>query len=289
MQKSWYLVAGALVFVLLGTSPIGAQPPATITLVDPGSGANLAGIYTSPYDGSINGGSTLPIICDDFADETYQSETWQANVTSLGSLGQSTEDSTLRWGYSSTNPAGNVSGSVTLGSSTYTWSLSQTAAYEVAALLSIEILQSTPPGSTAQQDLSYALWGLFDPTGTAGDPGAFAWLSSPSFGSEYTSNESQAISDLSAAVAEVQSGEVNGEGLGSYLSNYKVTIYSYDPPAPSGTGITPTCGSGTCPPPPQEFITVTTPEPSTPVLMAIDLLGFMALVGFLRKRMARSV
>jgi hypothetical protein len=30
------------------------------------------------------------------------------------------------------------------------------------------------------------------------------------------------------------------------------------------------------------------PEASTPVLMAVDLFGFMALVGFLRKRVSRS-
>jgi hypothetical protein len=28
---------------------------------------------------------------------------------------------------------------------------------------------------------------------------------------------------------------------------------------------------------------------STPVLMAVDLLGFMALVGFLRKRISRTI
>lgn len=39
----------------------------------------------------------------------------------------------------------------------------------------------------------------------------------------------------------------------------------------------------------QEFLVVNAPEASTPVLLAVDLLGFLTLVGFLRKRISRHI
>jgi hypothetical protein len=230
-------------------------------LLDPGSGANLAGIYTSPYDGSINGGASTPVICDDFADETYQSEEWTTYVTSLSSVtSESSVDSTLKWG---TNDGLNTAAE-------------QAQAYEAAAILSVDILHSTS-GSTQQELYSYALWALFDPSATT------AWLGSYNSG-EYAGDVSTVEGYVTTAVGDVNGGSVNGQSLTSFLSEYHVTIYSFDSNAPA-----PTCGGGTCPPPPQEFITVTTPEASTPVLLAIDLLGFLALVGFLRKRASRSI
>jgi hypothetical protein len=38
----------------------------------------------------------------------------------------------------------------------------------------------------------------------------------------------------------------------------------------------------------QEFLVVSTPEASTPLLLVVDLVGFLALVAFLRKRAVRS-
>ena len=87
LHKSINSILPGMAVLLLATSSMVAQT-ASINLLDPGSGANLAGIYTSPYDGSINGGASVHIICDDFADETYISESWTANVTSLSSLSQ---------------------------------------------------------------------------------------------------------------------------------------------------------------------------------------------------------
>jgi hypothetical protein len=262
-QKNCYGVVAALAFALLVTSPLAAQPTATLYLVDPGSGANLAGIYTSPYDGSINGGASVPIICDDFADETYQSESWTTFVTPFSSVTSegTAVDNTLKWAGAGFDSA-----------------LSQSQAYEAAAILSIDILDSAS-GSPTQQLYSYALWALFDPTGTSQNPGAITWLNNNG-GSQYVSTIDGYVN---TAIGDVTGNSVNGQSLSSYLGNYNVTIYSYDSAIlPSGCG-------GTCPPPPQEFITVTTPEASTPVLLAVDLLGFMALVGFLRKRIGRTV
>ena len=93
---------------------------------------------------------------------------------------------------------------------------------------------------------------------------------------------------LTDAINDVAGGTIsnnlsgNGQTLSQYLSNYNVTIYSYN-----GGGTT--CPGGNCPPPPQEFITVTTPEASSVILMAVDLVGFLALVGFLRKRASQRI
>lgn len=192
-------------------------------------------------------------------------ESWTAYVTSLSSVTSGTDPYTsdLKW-----------------QGSTYASTLSHSLAYEAAAILSIEILQG-PTGSTQQKDLSFALWGLFDPygNGVSGDAGAFGQLSA--YGD--TSDKAAAIADLNAAIGDLTTG-INGMSVATYLSNYNVTIYSYD--AAAGA---PSCGGKPCPSaPPQEFITVSTPEASTPVLFAGDLLGLVGLMGFLRKRASRA-
>jgi hypothetical protein len=266
LRKLRYASIVALALAMVAGSALAFQAPTTTTfyLDNPGSYTVLAGVYTSPYGGQVNfpTSSIVPVICDDFADESFTPEEWTAYVTSLSSLTSGT-DTYLKW-----------------SKSTYDPSLSQTQAYDVAALLSIDILQSSS-GSTAQQDLSYALWALFDPLGNGAspsDPGAFGQLNN--YGD--TSAISQATTDLNAAINDVVN--TNSSALAE-LSNYKVTIYSYKSGAtcPDQTG-------GVCAnTPPQEFITVTTPEASTPILLAVDLLGFIALVGFLRKRVSRSI
>ena len=281
IHRSLFAVLAALALVFLATSPLVAQT-VTFNLTNVGSGdPSLDSIYTSPYTGNINGGPTIPVICDDFADESFIPEEWTAYVTSLSPTSTAVNP-ILRWGDSNV-----VAGTApTVGSvSSYSWSLTQTHAYDVAALLSIDILTSVQ-GSQAQKDFSYALWGLFDPTD------AFAWLNS---NGSYT-DQSNAETDLNNAIGQVN-GAISGGTLGGILGNYNVTIYSYDPPpSAGGTGMIPMCGSPLvgCAAngyslPPQEFISVTTPEVSTPVLMAVDLLGFMALVGFLRKRISRTI
>jgi hypothetical protein len=270
MQKSWYVIVAPLALVLLATTPLMAQDPVTVNLNGLGSGSILAEAYTSPYTGTINGGPTIDVICDDFADNSYDPEEWTAYATQLSSLTSGTPDTTLRW-------LGNGS-TITVDGHT----LDQAQAYTVAAVLAVDLLASAP-GSEAQEDLSYAMWGLFDPTGTSSDPGAFTWLS------DYkdTTDLNNAETYLNNAVTYV----FNSANASQVQADVNaVTIYSYDPSAnPDG----PSCGGKPCPAsPPQELITVTTvraSEASTPVLLAVDLLGFMALLRFLRKRISRSI
>lgn len=268
-EKSLYAAVVALALVLLTTNPLSAQVTFNLTGVGP-TEANLAGVYTSPYMGTINGGPTIPVICDDFSDESYVPETWKAYVTSLPSItSEVMNNSDLKWQGSTFDP-----------------SLTQAQAYEAAAILSIEILGSTTV--QAQQAYSFALWGLFDPYGNGSttnppDLGAFGQLEACS-STTCASALSSAMSDLSAALGDVtnSSSTINGLSVSAYLSDYNVTIYSYDAKAnPAG----PVCGSGPCPiSPPQEFITVSMAEPPSPVLLGVDLLGLAGLILVARGR-----
>jgi len=268
-RGSLCLSVAALTAILAGSA--WAQPATTtFYLDDPGpTGANLAGVYTSPYLGQVNypTSAIVPVICDDFADESFVPEEWTAYVTTLpqvlsGTYGNTTvtgdPDTYLKFG--DTN---SVTGSY-VGSLSGSWSLTQDQAYEVAAILAIDIMGSS---GTAQEDLSYAMWGLFE--------------SSEAFGqlSGYTSDLTNAENDLKAAIGEVTSGNA-----AAILSDYNITIYSYDTGALCGPSLVACTSANGYTSPPQEFIRVTTPEASTAVLFAVDVLGFIGLFGFLRKR-----
>jgi hypothetical protein len=256
----WCAVA-ALSIVLLVSGPLFAQSTATFLLNSAGSGSNLGGVYTSPYTGEINGGTTIPVICDDFADDSYVPEQWAAYVTALSSVISGTDANTseLNW----QNSAPTIDGT-----------LSQVQAYSAAALLSIGILTST---GNAQEEYSFALWDLFDSQ-------AFTTLNTDyGAGNGY---EAAAQSFLNTAVGEATSGIVNGGGLNSYLNNYNVTIYSYDasanPAGPVGCG-------GHCSSPPQEFIAVSMAEPSSLAMLVVYLLvGGGSLLFFCRRQIFQS-
>jgi hypothetical protein len=258
----WHLAAAAAALLLAASSGFATQT-ALFNLTGVGSGNVLGGVYTSPYAGDINNGSTIPVICDDFADESYVPETWTADVTSLSTVlteGSGT-DSTLRWS-SGWNGTGAMA--------PQPLELDQSQAYSAAAILAIEILNSS---GTLQEEYSFAMWELFDPTDAS---------------SALPSGDQSLVAGMvQAAATDALNGTINGGSLSSYLSNYNVTIYSYSSALnPNG----PSCGGGPCPmSPPQEFISVIAPEASTPTLFAVDILGFIALVGFLRKRVSLSI
>ena len=217
-----------------------STPTTTITLTGDIYGPSLGGVYTSPYYGTVGSETNVPIICDDFASETYFNESWTAYVTNLSDV-PSTTTPPLKWN-------GGYGG------------LDKSQAYTVAAYLATEIMTSGD-NIPRQQDLSFALWGLFD-AGDSPDPLLYT---------------SAAGTLLQEAITYVHDNGLTTSNFADVM-NASVTIYSWVP------GSVPTCPGGNCPPPPQEFLRVSMPEPSYPALLAVNLLAVVGLVVVLRRR-----
>jgi hypothetical protein len=116
--------------LVLGLAPA-AFADTTASMVLTGAGNNsLNGVLIGPYTATINGTST-PVICDDYAHESYIPESWTANVSSLSNL-------------SKTNNPG------------------QTTLYDEVAYLTLELL-SAPKNSLQAAEIQYAIWDVFDP------------------------------------------------------------------------------------------------------------------------------
>lgn len=217
----------------------------TFDMTGVGSGNYTADVYIGPYQATVNGVANTQVICDDFADETYVPEDWNASVSSVADLG-----SNVKWGQSN-----------------------QTL-YDEAAYLATQLLN--PANAADDAAIQYAIWQLFDPTGTASDPGVIPWLDAYGLSSF----------DSSTSPTGVQYW-LNQAGLASNYDSSSwanVAVYTYDPSAnPNG----PVCSNqagGTCPSaPPQEFLVVTeTPEPSTIFLSLLGLGGMLFL--FMRRQ-----
>jgi hypothetical protein len=247
-MKSGCVAIAVLAYGLLAGSSLAAPPPTTtFDLTGVGTGNVLAGVYTSPYSGSVTGpsGPTISVICDDFADDSYVPEQWTAYVTPLSTLTSST-DSYLKW-----------------NKSQYYSSLTQTQAYTVASVLAVDILQST---GTAQEDYSFALWDLFDAN-------AFAQLTA------YGLSTSVEQTDLTNAYNFVTSGANTAQVQADVAAT---TIYSYVP----GSGTSCPSGNCP-PPPQEFITVNMAEPPFLAEFAVYLLLGGGGLLFWCRKRIRR--
>ena len=131
-----------------------------------------------------------------------------------------------------------------------------------AAVLAEDILGTSD--QTLRGDLSFALWGVFDPIMLATNP---AYLT--------TAQLNAANGYLSSAQTTVTNG-ISNNGLDAYLSTFSnVTIYSA---TENGTTLM------TASTRPQEFLVVSMPEPAESVLLIVDLLAVVSLVCFVRRK-----
>jgi hypothetical protein len=268
------VLSGLLVPAFLVTAAVGFAQPTTFDLTgltgsngqvtsSAGDCYSLAYVCTSPYVAQIGGSSvSTNVICDDFSDESFVPEDWNAYVTTLSPSSYTIpEPNNLKFtgDYIVTDP----------GNSSLSLTLTQQQAYETAALLAEDILAINPANNSTAAIDSFAMWGLFEPTGsTVNEPnnlGAFAWLNYYDLPADATSAENV----LWNAAETIQT-----QGTAA-LNGATVTIYSYD-----------SCISGPCTStPPQEFITVSNmPEPSSVALLGADLFAVAGLVFFLRRR-----
>jgi len=254
VPRSSYGLASLIALGILASGTAFAQPPTVTFNLTGVSGGVLGGVYTSPYLGNIDNGATIPVICDDFSSESYIPESWTAYDTNLSSLSTSGSpiDKYLRWGGGANS---SLAGDLTPVGYTLQSPLTQTQEYDVAAYLITELLN--PSSGLNNNDLSYAIWGLFDQNAFANIAGT---------------------TDLTNAETYLRDAIINVGSPSSQASFSNVSIYTWVP------GSTCTVGGAPCPSGPQEFIVVTTPEASTVVVLGADLLGFFGLVLFLRRR-----
>jgi hypothetical protein len=228
----------------------GAFATQSFTLTGAGP-ANLGGVYTSPYIATIEGvGSNIAVFCDDFLDDVYIGETWQVNANKLSDLPLLDPNSPLMW--DTTDPT------------------KQVTDYITAALLATQLLQLGNSQSLEAEEISWAIWDVFDPT-------------APLYSAQYLPSYESAISGyLISAQLQAKAIVSGAPTLSAAVSSFSnVTIYT---PAPKNSTAVGTCPVGANCGLPQEFISVTMAEPSSPLLLGFDFLAIGALVLVVRRR-----
>jgi hypothetical protein len=141
-----------ILVILLGMTlgAASAHADTLMTLTGVGGGNSLDGIYTGPYTGTVGGVANTPVICDDFADDSFIGESWSATVSTVASLAGD-----VKWG-SETNAQQN---------------------YEIAAWLAENLVSTS--NATTGEDIAYAIWLSLDPTDVqnylaSSDPGTLS-------------------------------------------------------------------------------------------------------------------
>ena len=131
----------------------------------------------------------------------------------------------------------------------------------------LSVYGTTPSDTVTLGEISFAIWNVFDNA-------AIPYLAANDAGAGY---------DVGAQswLGQAESMYNNNSITLSQFSNF--TVYS-------PTSATPTCpGAPNCPSaPPQEFLTVSTPEPYAPALLGVYLSSLVGLIFLYRRRIVRS-
>lgn len=80
-RKAFKFLAVAVLFVIAAAVAAFADP-VEARFAAPG-GENQNGLYTYPYYITLNNGSQIPMMCDDYDHQSNVGDTWQANLASL--------------------------------------------------------------------------------------------------------------------------------------------------------------------------------------------------------------
>jgi hypothetical protein len=133
------IFAALILFVAPAALADGSNGSSTLTLTNPGTNV-MGGVYVGPYTFTASTGgqqSQALLVCDDFKDDVFVGESWQAVTSTIPSL---------------TNAQ--FSG------------LSQ---YEQVAYLTQQMFANSS-NSQAQADIQWAIWDIFDPGVSSNDP-----------------------------------------------------------------------------------------------------------------------
>jgi hypothetical protein len=244
-------VLGVAVLFLAGTTlsqRVARADLLPMQLLGVPSGENMGGVYTSPYQVSVNGTKML-LVCDDFTTDISIGHTWNAIVYQIT---QVTANGPQKFQHPS-NP-------VTIpGRSPTDYTIQQQ--YDAVAWLAEQLLDgSLKAASYAAAIDSYAIWQIFDPTAVDGYGGAVLT------GQEQT----DVATAMSAAFAARQ-------------LDYQMYIYTPSPLSASQEflGIAPL-------PLAKPFnIPVPVPEGSTLAFLALDSLAVLGIMLFVRRRLGQ--
>jgi len=247
-RKYWYLTVVAVLF--FASASFAQTTQVSLTGVD--NQALVGNVYVDPYFATIGTASnTVPVICDDWSDNSYVPETWTANVSTIPVASGN-----------STPLFAPLANSLSSGTTA-------TQLYSEVAWLSTQLLAAYSQNqTTAQAEYSFAIWELtypFAPTPESTTPGAFLLANAPG-------DVSAVATDIANATTAVVKNGYTGSG--------------WEILTPAST---PTCGGAACPSsPPQEFL-VYTPESSATILFGADMFGLLGLVIVFRRRLLRPI
>jgi len=229
----------ALVIVLLSLGALILTQPAAIADVVPihliGAGSDVShSVYISPYSAVIGTGQTaVSVVCDDFFDDTYIPESWNATVYD----GSAPDLSATRMAQES-----GLSGQ------------DLDRAYDEIAYLTLMLAGEN---ATDRALTSFAIWDVFASAPSQAKDSAAAPTVQQWFASHPDSN-GPTLAQVQSLVASARLNAALGE-------RSLLTIYS----SPIGDV---TCGGSACPTAtPQELVTVRTPEASVPAFLAFNL------------------
>lgn len=269
VRKYFEIAAVALLFLagLVLGQRVALADVVELTLVQTTTGNNLGGVYTSPYQleitNTITGASqTSFLICDDFATDTYFGEQWLADTI------QFTPTGLVVGGPQKFNVAANHDGTNTVvfpDGTENDYTIQQQ--YDAVAWLATKLFAGTIGASegstfildpTLANEYSYAIWQIFD---SAADSGY--------------NNQDPSAGDANF-VKDVTADMTNAFSAGAPSSDYVITVYT---PIESNNGRDSF--------PSQEFIGVSVPEGSTPVLLALDFVVLAGIILLVRRRKRR--
>jgi len=190
LQKKWYLTVVAMVVF---ASASFAQTTMTLTGVGNGVVVNNSsygfGVYVDPYTASIDNNGVVstgvPVICDDWSDNSYLNATWAVNTGGIG--------------------PGGLSGTPLFGNAPTPFPQGQQALYQQVAYLATLLLQnsgsSNPTEQNLQAGISFAIWELTYPYNSHQEiPSPSAFLSGPNGNAAVAADAVWAMNQLQTAI-----------------------------------------------------------------------------------------
>ena len=246
------------VIVLLPFLALGALADDTLTLENAGAYYAMGGVYTSPYGISVNGGSPIDLICDDFTTDIYVGQSWFAIPTTFAQL------------EAGTNPTGTPKFAPGGLDPAVTTPAVEIQDYATVAVLAAELMAQPSFGTEPAGEISFALWDVFDGTllnSTTSDPYGPLTSTELSAAQGYLAGAQALVAGAtSGGIVNLSQITVDGSSIAG------MTIYTPNPLSAS-----------------QEFVTVSMPEaPSLAVFAVYFLLGGGALLFFARRRTLRT-